>query len=219
MEYKSVDFFAPDGLEQNDEDTYRKFGGMYVLAAIKKDMKTETIEVILIHGFRKPNIEFSTIDRDSFALKRDYVRLYKAFPPLGATNWENSVLRCYKSGARQWQYGVGNQGLIVLVEKSTGSRDVEITQSVAQTLFFPSYSTVREALLSLSRKENPCFARAVGGHYWMQKMQDKCGATQFLLFRKNMPVGIFFSNDPSSFYLQSGCELFQTEINKLLEKR
>lgn len=217
MEYQDIDFYAPEGLELNADDTYRKFGNMLVLARIKNDLvKEDKIELIQLGSFNPPNIRYYVNNgQDLVSKDRKHVRLAAAYPASGITNYRDGVLRGWRTGERQWNLGLGGAGYVATFERGDLTRHYEIGWEVAQALFFPTYSTVVEALELLNSKKS--FARAINRNFWIKRVDVSAKEAQHVLFRKTIPLGVFTSASPKSFYAQSGCDIFKPDIQKLLE--
>lgn len=217
MKYEDIDFYAPEGLELNADDTYRKFGNMLVLGRIKGELaKDDEIKLIQMGAFAPPNIRYYTDGGNNLVLSnRKVVRLAASYPSSGLTNYRDGVLRGYRTGERQWNLGLGGAGYNAVYERGDQANHIEIGWEAAQALFFPTYSTVKEALELLNSKK--CRARAINPKFWIRRVDLSAKEVQHVLFRKTIPLGVFTSANPKSFYSQSGCDIFKSDVQKLLE--
>lgn len=218
MEYKDIDFYAPEGLELSPDDTYRKFGNMLVLGRIKGELPKDedSIQIIQLGGFTATTIRYYTDGGVNLVSgNRRTVRLAAAYPSSNLTNYRNGVLRGWRTGERQWNLGLGGAGYVAVYENGDQTRHIEIGWEAAQALFYPTYSTVKEALELLNSKK--AMARAINHNFWIKRIDISVKEAQHVLFRKTIPLGVFTSANPKSFYAQSGCDIFKPDVQKLLE--
>lgn len=216
MKYYDLDFFAPEGLQLNNEDAFRKFGGCYVLGRIKNDDKEDTITPIRIEGLIDPVVSYSTPSGTYRGLK-NYIRLAAPFPISGASNYKNGVLRCYRDGTRQWLYGVGGEGLKVFQEEVESTPLYHFSWDMIAALYSPSYSHFKEAFDLLNSKDSKQHAKALNPRYWLKRVAVSAKTSQVVLYRKDIPIGAFMSNDPSSLYLNQSCLAVSDELKYIME--
>jgi len=216
MKLLDIDFFAPEGLLLSNDDAFRKFGGAYILGRIKKEGGPDEIVPMRIEGLVDPLVTYSTDSSETKRGLRSFIRLAAPFPISGVCNHADGVLRCFRDGARQWQYGVGTEGFKVFYETIDSSPVPYVNFAVVKSLYKPEYTPFKEAFALLNSKGNKVVARAINPRYWIKRTRISDRVSQIVLFRKAVPVGAFMSADPESLYMHQSCLALNDELKQIL---
>lgn len=222
MKFRNL--FAPEGLRLNNEDAGRKFINSIVFCKMNPGnggvVPKVDGEPVKIEAMEYPNI---LLRLEAVADWWHYKNILETrlFPPFGIVNYQtdghNVVLRGWRTGDRQWNLGLNNQGFTSALERESGSQDLghNVTWRMAKAFFTPTYFPFKEAWAMMQRE--PHESIAITPMYWIRRMPNK-SVGKFTLYRKQIPVGMWMNKNEDSFYLNSPCSIFEEDINNLLER-